>query len=179
MSQEMFQIRTNLFGELSTNISAWVQLFRIVIPTTGEQNIHALMSYHAATSHPCMLPHHPRRPLGLKQKQIKPKFSDHSGPRSHSFLYTKVIAARNKQTPILGSNWLGCLPTIQPFCRTLLHQLIHCSSQNHKIIPKERHQKITNFPLTAEEKNLTPFTIQSSSLMILKSGFFFSKDPVD
>ena len=137
------------------------------------------MSYHAATSHTCMLPHHPRRPLGLKQKQIKPKFSDHSGPRSHSFLYTKVIAARNKQTPILGSNWLGCLPTIQPFCRTLLHQMIHCSSQNHKINPKERHQKITNFPLTAEEKNLTPFTIQSSSLMILKSGFFCSKDPVD
>ena len=94
-------------------------------------------------------------------------------------LYTKAIAARNKQTPILGSNWLGCLPTIQPFCQTLLHQLIHCSSQNHKINPKEHHQKITNFPLTAEEKNLTPFTIQSSSLMILKSGFFCSKDPVD
>ena len=152
-------------------------MFRIVISTTGEQNIHALMSYHAATSHPCMLPHHPRRPLGLKQKQIKSKFSVHSGPRSHSFLYTKVIAARNKQTPILGCNWLGCLPTIQPFCRTLLHQMIHCSSQNHKINPKERHQKITNFPLTAEEKNTIYNSV--SSLMILKSGFFCSKDPVD
>ena len=49
------------------------------------------------------------------------------------------------------------------------------SAQNHKINPKECHQKITNFPLTAEEKNLTPLTIQSSYLMILKSGFFFPK----
>ena len=65
------------------------------------------MSYHGATSHACMLPHHPRPPLGLKQKQIKPKFSDHSGPRSHSFLYIQKLSLRgiNKHRYWAPTGW--------------------------------------------------------------------------
>ena len=101
-------------------------------------------------------------PSGVKTKADKTQILRPLRPAlTFLSLYTKAIAARNKQTPILGSNWLGCLPTIQPFCQTLLHQLNHCSSQNHKITPKEHHQKITNFLLTADEKNMTPFTIQT------------------